>query len=430
MPRRKLGSIKKLGEDRWAVSIESKRDGKRHRPTVVVRGSERDAELQLARMLADSGKWDGADMTLEEFWNAVYEPSIAHLAPHTQSGYRYAWDGTVRPLFGDRRMSAMKAGDIERGLAAIGAPGTQQNAYKLLRQMFNMAYRDEMIDANPFSRRIRIKRQPAYRPEVLLLDDVPAWLDAIRGSALEPVLLAMLLGGLRREEACALFWEDIEIANGRCAVKVDKALTEVRGTLVEGPTKTAESTRTVFIAGYGAERLSELRGTGPLVPDSNGNRMRPDRMSRLYRKLMDEKGAKYVPMKNLRTSYATIMQGLGASDSLISRALGHTNLRVDYDHYFAANAPAQMGNAELLARHVVERCGTFRGVRGKRRGVSAGQDGGPSGTRTPDLGIKSGSRQPIDAFAKSIFADGGISRNSSKTVFPTKMRNDVERNPK
>lgn len=125
------------------------------------------------------------------------------------------------------------------------------------------------------------------------------------------------------------------------------ALTEVAGKLHEGPTKTPESRRTVAIGGWPARRLLELSGEGPLVPDANDNRMAPNKISGEYRKLVEGR-AKYVPTKNLRTSYATIMQGLGASDALISRSLGHTNLQVDYDHYFAANQPAQMANARML----------------------------------------------------------------------------------
>ena len=106
--------------------------------------------------------------------------------------------------------------------------------------------------------------------------------------------------------------------------------------------------RSVFIGGYPAARLEELSGLGPLCPDANGNRTNPDNVSNRYRKWMKGKDAKYVPLKNLRNSYATIMQGLGASDSLISKSLGHTNLRVDYDHYFAANIPAHISNANML----------------------------------------------------------------------------------
>lgn len=352
--RAAMGAIQRLGKDHYRVSIEGERtaEGKRTRKTKVVRGTRSEAEAVLARMKLDMGKPPESDVTLAEYWASFYEPSLSSLAQSTQSGYRYAWDGHVGPMFGGRRMSEIKARDVERGLAGIEKPGAQRNAYKLMRQMFNEAYRDEMIESNPFHRRIRLKRMEAYQPEVLLLDDVPAWMEAVRGQAWEPAVLAMLFGGLRREEACALFWDDLSFDGGECSIRVDKTLTEVRGKRVEGPTKTPESTRTVFIAGIPALRMRELSGEGPLVADSSGQRMRPDRMSRAYREHMGRSGAKYVPMKNLRSSYATIMQGLGASDSLISKSLGHTNLKVDYAHYFAANAPAHMDNARMLGEAV------------------------------------------------------------------------------
>lgn len=352
--RSAIGAIQRIGKDRYRVSIEGrpKEDGRRTRHTKTVRGTRSQAEAVLARMKLDEGKLDECDLTLSEYWEVFYEPSLSALAKSTASSYRYAWEGHVRPLFGDRKMASLKARDIERGLLTIERPGAQRNAYKLLRQMYNEAYRDELIEGNPMSRRIRLKRMESYQPEILLLGDIPAWLDAIRGAPFEPVVIAMLFGGLRREEAAALFWEDFEFGVDACSVRVDKTLTEVRGELVEGPTKTPESTRTVFYAGWPSERLLELSGTGPLVPDANGNRMRPDKMSRVYREHMESRGAKYVPMRNLRNSYATIMQGLGASDSLISKSLGHTNLTVDYAHYFAANAPAHMANARMLGESV------------------------------------------------------------------------------
>ena len=76
--------------------------------------------------------------------------------------------------------------------------------------------------------------------------------------------------------------------------------------------------------------------------------MAPDKISKEYRKAINGSEAKYVTLKNLRNSYATIMQGLGASDSLISKSLGHTNLKIDYSHYFAANVPAHIANAKML----------------------------------------------------------------------------------
>lgn len=348
--RSAIGSIQRLGKDYYRVSVEGKpkRDGSRTRKTEVVRGPRSKAEAVLARLVLDNGGEPDVDLTLSQYWEAFYGPTLSRLAPHTQANYRRAWRSLVEPRFGDARMSTLKARDVERRLLEIEKPGEQRNAYKLMRQMFNEAYRDELTDNNPFMRRIRLKRIEKYEPDVLLLDDVPAWLEAVHGSPYEPVLLVMLFGGLRREEACALYWSDFEFGVDACAVRVDKTLTEVAGKVHAGPTKTAESKRTVFLAGWPASRLLELSGDGPLVPDANGNRMAPDKISREYKRMMLGKGAKYVPMKNLRNSYATMMQGLGASDSLISKSLGHTQIATDYAHYFAANAPAHLANARML----------------------------------------------------------------------------------
>ena len=350
MTRSHFGSIQHLGKGRYRISVEGPcaSDGRRTRRTKVIRGTRGDAENALAKMRLESGRYEESDITVSGYWDTFYAPTLDSLAPSTASGYRYAYDGLVEPLFGNREMNTIKARDIEAGLAKIEKPGSQRNAYKLMRQMFNGAYRDELIAENPFQRRIRLKRVEAYEPEILLLSDIPAWLKAIRGSKWEPVLLCMLFGGLRREEACALRWSDFEWGVSACAVRIDKTLTSVRGKKVEGRTKTASSTRTVFIGGWPFSRLRELASIGPLCPNSKGEPTEPDRVSREYRKLMERSDAKYVPMKNLRNSYATIMQGLGASDSLISKSLGHTELQTDYAHYFAANAPAHLANAAML----------------------------------------------------------------------------------
>ena len=349
--RSAIGSIERLGKDYYRVSVEGKRkkDGSRCRPSKTVRGPRSKAEAELAKLVLENGGDVEVEMTVSEYWDTFYRPSISQLAPSTVSGYEHQYDKYVKPLFGDMDLNSLKARGIESKLATIEKPGAQRGAYKLLRQIVNEAYRDEIVKDNPFFRRIKLKRMESYEPDVLLVEEVPKWLSAIKGSPWEPVLITMLFGGLRREEACALFWSDFEFGVDVCSVRVDKTLTEVGGKLHQGPTKTPESRRTVYFSGIAAQRLLELSGIGPLVPDANGNRMAPAKISREYKKMMDGKDAKYVPMRNLRNSYATIMQGLGTSDSLISKSLGHTNLKVDYDHYYAANARAHMDNARVLS---------------------------------------------------------------------------------
>ena len=361
MTRSPFGSIQRLGKDRYRISCEGKRkpDGSRYRPSDVIRGTRKQAEIALARMALDSGVAPRMDITVSEYWDTVYRPSLGVLAPSTVNGYERIWKRYVKDLFGDVKLRELKARFIEAKLSTIPAPGEQDNAYKLMRQITNLAYRDELIDDNPFHRRIRRARKKAYDPPVLTLEMVDGWCNAVKGTRFEPVLLCMLFGGLRREEACALYWEDIAFESGFAVIRIDKALTEVSGRKVAGPTKTPRSERTVFISGYAAERLSALVLEGPRVPlcaDETGHRMSPDKITREYKAMMPD--SLYVPPRNLRTSYATIQQALGTPDSVISRTLGHTNLQVDYGHYFASNQTAYMAAAKALGDSLVTRCNT------------------------------------------------------------------------
>ena len=359
--RSHFGAIQYLGKNRYRISVEGERnpDGKRTRRSKVVRGSRRDAENALAVMRLEAGQPPEAGMTVSEYWELVYRPSLGVLAPSTVNGYERIWKRYVRDLFGGSKLCDLKARLIESKLSSIPAPGEQENAYKLMRQIVNLAYRDELIADNPFSRKIRRARKRAYEPPVLTLEMVSDWCDAVKGTRFEAVLLCMLFGGLRREEAAALYWDDVAFDSGFAIISVDKALTEVSGKKVAGPTKTPRSERTVFVSGYASDRLSSLALQGPMVPlcaDRTGHRMSPDKITKEYKAMMPPD--LYVPPRNLRTSYATIQQALGTPDSVISRTLGHTNLKVDYGHYFASNQTAYMAAAKALGDSLVTRCNT------------------------------------------------------------------------
>ena len=358
--RAAMGSIELLSTGRYRVSLELPRgdDGRRRRLSRTVRGTRGDAEAELARMKLDQGKpVEARGMTVGDYWRVFYEPSLSNLAPHTESSYRSAWKLYVEPMFAHRELASLKARVIENELMTIAKPGARRNAFKLLRQVVTDAYRNEMCDGNPFDRKIRIGRADRKPQTVLSIADLPEWLEAVRGEPFEAAVLLMLFCGLRREEAMALSWGDISFGENRASVRIERALVEVSGKVIEGPTKTPESRRTVFVSGPAMERLRQIASSGPICRRPDGARMAPDKASKSYRAKVERAGAKYVPMMNLRTSYATIMQSLGSADSVISRSLGHTDIKTDYGHYFAANEGTYVEAAGRLAEAV---SGAFR----------------------------------------------------------------------
>ena len=367
--RRKSGSISKLDDTRWRVSIEVKSaDGKRRRPSRVVRGTYHDAEMALAHLKLEHAQPvdDMPSWTVGEYWQAVYYPSLEHLKPRTRAGYVSDWARLVEPRFALDCLDALTPSYIERKLWEIESPGSQRDAFKLLRQIVNSAYAEQYTDNNPFARRIRLRPMPKRKIRTYSLDEQKLLLDSIEGEHIEPLIIAMMRGGLRVEEACALYWRDLAFADGRCYITVDKAYLLVDNHPIEQPTpKTEDSTRIAVISGRYAHRLEAIRAdlkpdsSAPLVANRKGVRMRPDVVRTRYNVLVERAGLpRGVPLKNLRHCFASALNSLDVSNAAISQALGHGNLSTAYAHYLAVEVAQFERLADKLARADAAKCST------------------------------------------------------------------------
>ena len=287
------------------------------------------------------------------------------LKPRTQAGYIDDWRWHVKPRFGSDPLRALTPAYIEQRLWEIESPGSQRAAYKLLRQIVNYAHGEGYVDNNPFTRTIRLRPMPKTPIRTYTVDEQRILLDAIHGEHIEPLILVMLCGGLRIEEACALYWRDLSFHGGRCYITIDKVLLLVKHKAVEhDTTKTEDSARTVVISGYAANRLEAIRAdlkpglSTPLVRNRRGSRMRPDVVRMRYKDIVEGAGLPTdVPLKNLRHTFASTLHSADVPDAAISHALGHGNLSTAYNHYLAAEVSQFERLADIHAQDVA-RCNT------------------------------------------------------------------------
>ena len=84
------------------------------------------------------------------------------------------------------------------------------------------------------------------RDRRVTLEQAKALVDAAAGSRLYALWLVLLLIGLRKGEALALRWTDIDLTTG--TIRVQRTLSRVKACgLVFGPTKSSYSQRASFI---------------------------------------------------------------------------------------------------------------------------------------------------------------------------------------
>lgn len=123
-----------------------------------------------------------------------------------------------------------------------------------------------------------------------------------------------------------------------CAiVHVGRGVQLLGGEVQIVPTKTERSERDVAIPSPYADRLHRLflesLGDTYVCDDGRGGPANPERMSDAYRRWHMSKPFPYVPWKNLRNSYATMLHARGVDLADVARLLGHTTPVITYQHY-------------------------------------------------------------------------------------------------
>jgi integrase len=188
---------------------------------------------------------------------------------------------------------------------------------------------------------------PRRKPAVLSADEANAYLDAFAGSPLEATILVAIGAGLRRSELAALSWKDTDLRAG--TVSVTKGRHQRQGDVWIEPPKSQASRRVVALPQRCVDRLTRIRGVGPLAVE-NGVWMSPELISRRYKTTLADAGLTYLPLKNLRHTSATLALQAGASLYAVSKRLGHSSPAVTDAFYLSPDRSLDEDAARRLDR--------------------------------------------------------------------------------
>ena len=345
MARAETGSIQKLDKDRWRIRVSGGADpvtGKRIRLSKTIRGTKKDAIAERTRMQIEVGDVDRAskDMTIAQYIEDVFLPwQKPRVRKTTYYRIQNQMHKRVIPELGHIALTKLSAYTIETWLSGIESPSIRLTDFKLLRQAYHQAYVWGMIAKSPFDK----LSLPEYKPKKKNVADADLGgliLESMMGTRIEAPLLLALSCGLRKSEALAINWEDIDFRTGK--VRIWRGYHVVVG---EEPqffeTKTESSNRVVTIPKGALARLMEIRCAdgilrfGPLAIGDDGNRMKPDSFGYRYKKTYLKKmpGQQYVTMRNLRHSHATILLAQGVDLKTIADRLGHASIKTTVKSY-------------------------------------------------------------------------------------------------
>lgn len=273
-------------------------------------------------------------MLLDEFVETRFWPYCERLRRSTVVGYESAYRCHIAPRFGRMELVDIDVEAIEIWLAGFERTGAAKKAYAVLRCILRKAFKWEQMPFDPTVLQVDVPHHPRYRPDVLADREITELLRGFYGHELEPIVLCSVTLGLRRCESCGLTWRDIDLRSG--AVRIERGRHYVHGSVITEPCKTDLSRRTVYLPKFALVRMREIaRGKRkdewlcPLSPDAIGRR---------YKAACKALGLPYVPLKNLRHSYATSQLRAGVDTSILSNMLGHYDVRTTERYYLIPDA--------------------------------------------------------------------------------------------
>lgn len=319
----------------------------------TVHGSEADAERALARMLLDIGKMaSGGNMTLGQYLEDLYIPRMKkQVRRSTAVGYESKLRQHVIPKIGQVTLSDLNAWTLEGWRDDLLDKMSGQSAlhvFRVLSRALTKAVAWHRLEVNPM-KSVEAPRARLRDFDTLGADEAVKYLKAFTGHILEPVVGIAVATGLRPCELYALAWLDIDLKAGEVTVK--RGLHERKSESWFEPPKSERSHRTVSLPGWAVELLKPLRGIGPLVPgDGAEGHARPTEISRMYRKHAQAKKLRYVPLRDLRHTHATLMLEAGVDVVVVSRRLGHSNVTITDKHYLRPKRSSDQAAADKFGQ--------------------------------------------------------------------------------
>lgn len=347
----------------------------------VVSRSERkavEAETEMLRA-AEAARIQ----TFQQYGEKVFMPAKrVTTAEKTRAYYQGALDNHLYPAFGSVPLPELTSAQIGAFFLSLQqtslSHSTITGIYVTLNQLLKMAYLDESIDRNPMDKVQRPRQRKDEQKqgvEAFTVDELNTLNRCLESEPLKWRAMVRLMEdtGIRRGEACALRWENVDPNACSAVIKENVCYTVEKGVYIDTP-KTGKEREVYFtpavaaiLREYRAEQIKDTRRRAerlqkegePLVLEKvaipsylftekgYNTPMHPDSLNRYLQKFSKRYGIEIHPHK-LRHSFASVAITNGADVASVSEFLGHAQVSTTLNMYTHANEESKRRVSDLV----------------------------------------------------------------------------------
>ena len=320
--------------------------------------------------MQDAGSLPSSRLTLND-WLTIWTEQIlpGSVRESTAENYAHLVRCYVMPILGTRPLIKLTPADVRAFLVELGRTNsrdgkplsarTVQYAHSVLRRALTEAIREELVTRN-VAALVAPPRVPHRDVAYLDPEQARQLLVAARNDRLYPLYAVALALGLRRSEALALRWTDINL--GKRTLRVQGSLKRVNGRLRITEPKTARSRRIVPLPAICVDALIEHRdrqaverdkarlwiGSDLVFTTSIGTAIEPRNMVRHFQALCQRAGLPAIRFHDLRHTCASLLLAQGVEPRVIMETLGHSAIGTTMNLYTHVLPATQRSAADRM----------------------------------------------------------------------------------
>ena len=371
------GSIEKRGKNSYRLSCLAgyNLQGKPIKKTKTVHGTKKEAEIELAKFVADVQNGmviEGKSLKFSEFteiWKRDY--GSKELALSTYKRYCRMLETRLLPYFGHFYVNKIKPTDIMQFYDLLSkdtqlvrkkdnngsktlkplSGKTILEHHRLLRAMLHKAVYWQVIVSNPAE---RVQPPKVKKPKRKYYDDDQCKISLENLEQLDEeqikyktAIILTVFTGVRLGELMGLEWNDIDFRNGIVSINRSSQYLADKGVFTKVP-KTESSIREVAIPDFVISLLEEYKLWyeeqkslyGELWIDSNrlfvqadGKPMHPSTISKWFVKFIGQIGLPVINFHGLRHTNATLLIAQNIDIAVVAARLGHAQITTTFNFY-------------------------------------------------------------------------------------------------
>lgn len=263
----------------------------------------------------------------------------------------------ITPVVVQRLVNFLKDKDSENhdgdGKVVKLSATTIKHVVNILSKICSYAIEMKVLTSNP-CKGVALPKGNKYKPVVYTLEEMNKLIKEINNSNLsiqkKCIFILAMSCGARRGEIAGLTYDSVDLKNKVIYIKSSLSNSRIKG-LEMKETKTPSGFRAIGLNDIAVNMLKEhIKEQNRLkkefdsswidIPnvftDGPNGMIKIDTISNSWRRFLKNHNYKYVPLKGLRTSFATYLAHEGMAPKELQTIMGHSSYRVTMEYYQVA----------------------------------------------------------------------------------------------